>query len=311
MRVDFLATTPHYASHIRPVYDALPEEVRGRFHTNPTPHELSNPCVVASNVDRRNARRAGSRVILFQHGVGQRYEGVADPSYAGAPGINTAVAFPSPNAATAAVWLAAYPDIPAPVVGIPKLDAAPPQYPGRWWGPSGLVAMTFHWPAKLCPEAGTAFPEYADAIARLANEREILLHAHPTYQGVVGGWAAERGIEFTANPDEVLARADMLAADNTSMIWEFANTGRPVLLLNARRYRRRIEHGMRFWREAGVGVQCGTPGDLPAAVEWALEDDELARQGRFESMSRVSPFAGSASRIASEWITDFLKGRQA
>ena len=45
------------------------------------------------------------------------------------------------------------------------------------------------------------------------------------------------GIEYVPDFDDVLRRADVYACDNSSTLYEFASTGRPVVVLNAPWYR--------------------------------------------------------------------------
>ena len=54
--------------------------------------------------------------------------------------------------------------------------------------------------------------------------------------------------------DEVMERSTLYICDNSSTLYEFASTGRPVVVLNAPWFRRDIEHGLRFWEHADVGV---------------------------------------------------------
>jgi len=75
---------------------------------------------------------------------------------------------------------------------------------------------------------------------------------------------------------------------HNSTLYEFAATGRPVVVLNCPRYRRDVHHGLRFWDHI-PGIQCDTPEDLPGAIELALEDPPELREMREEAIAAVYP----------------------
>jgi CDP-glycerol glycerophosphotransferase (TagB/SpsB family) len=78
------------------------------------------------------------------------------------------------------------------------------------------------------------------------------------------------GIEVVQEFDEVCRRADLLVADNTSVIYEFAATGRPVVLLDPPWYDRNVGHGLRFWTASHVGLHVTDPRTLTDMVTEAL-----------------------------------------
>ena len=104
---------------------------------------------------------------------------------------------------------------------------------------------------------------------------------------------------------DVCRRADVYITDNSSTLFEFAATGRPVVVLNAPEFRRNVNHGLRFWEAATVGVQVDHPRDLVAAVASALEDPEPSQNAREAALAIVYTYrSGGASRAAaalSDW----------
>jgi hypothetical protein len=168
--------------------------------------------------------------------------------------------------------------------------------------------VSFHWPAYVCPEAGTAVGTFGPALASLARRFHVIGHAHPK-----GDWPTrmkriyrQAGIEFVPDFADVCRRADLYAVDNSSTMFEFAATGRPVVVLNARDYRRNVNHGLRFWDAAHVGVNVDAPGDLAPSVERALEDGGDLFADREDALGIVYAYrTGAAPRAAdalSEWV---------
>jgi hypothetical protein len=330
MTVDFVACEPQFIDHVAPVWHATPAEVRGRFLTEehllerargrgidaePVPADriragvppkaVHDPCgpqaFVCSIGDTKVARRLGYRRFAFmEHGAGQTYliqGGIRHPSYAGGADREDTELFLVPNEYAAASWRASYPAARVDVVGCPKLDDLPSREATQ--GP--VVAISFHWPAFVAPEAGTALGHYVPALADLAARFRVIGHAHPK-----GDWPARiehyyraAGIELVRDFDEVCRRADVYVCDNSSTLFEFASTGRPVVVLNAPQFRRNVRHGGRFWDWAPIGINVDQPTELGDAIERALEDREPVRRERERVLGLVyAHTTGAAARAA-------------
>lgn len=316
MSVDFYASEPWYLDHLAATWLALSPDVRGRFFVGQRgaeraaqwgiarsdlrpgrPGRGQGLVVVASHRDLRVCR--GRPIVLSEHGAGQVYSD-SHPAYAGGADRGDVVLFLCVNESVAERNRATYPDTPAEVVGCPKLDryhsegrATPSgrSVPiGR--GPQGTVAsghgpdaptvaFSWHWDYDLVPEGRSAFPHYRLAVADLARGPwKLLGHSHPRCWRQMRRFYVSVGIEPVRDFDEVARRADVYVCDNSSTIYEFAATGRPVVLLNAPWYRRDVEHGLRFWDQASVGIQVDEPEALEAGIARALEDPPDVAQAR-------------------------------
>lgn len=279
MNVAFYATHQHYRDHLAPIAAAFGVPVSDHVPAG------TGPVVVASNGNLADARATGRPLVLLNHGAGQTYN-VNHPSYAGGGGHNDVALFlePGPHAATAT--RRTNPHARVVEVGCPKLDArhtAPP----KPRGPRPVVAVTFHWRCRVCPETDTAFDHYRDALTDLvAGPWTVLGHGHPLMLNELRPVWDSLGVETVDCLDDVFDRADVLVGDNTSALYEFASLNRPVVCVNAPRYRRNVHHGLRFW-DAVPGVQCDQPGDLTAAVAAALDDPDEYRQLRAHAVSRA------------------------
>lgn len=314
--VDFYASERQYVDHLWPIWCALPARLRGAFYAArhrggweraaqldgpaATRTERSLPAgdlpvVVASWGDALAAR--GRPVAMVEHGAGQVYvddDGVAsNPGYSGGAQRRMVSLFVCPNAAVAARNLAAVPDAAVAVVGSPRLD--------RWTARAArsssggpVVAVSFHWENGLWPESRTALPEYGPAVVQLARwlrsvGGELVGHAHPraARAGLVRRVYTKAGARFVDDFDDVLDRADLYVCDNSSTLYEFAATDRPVVVLNASWYRRHVEHGLRFWEHADVGVQVDHGRDLIGGVQLALTDPPNVAERRREVVAAV------------------------
>ena len=226
---------------------------------------------MAGYPDLFRARRLGyGPFVLMQHGAGQSYHGdrrsAGNQSYAGAKDHDDVVLFIVPGPDPARWWAARYPDARVCIAGNVK------PLPAREGGRSRVVAVTFHWPCALIPEVGSAWREFRDATAALAERWTVLGHWHPRWGSILRAWYAGHGIEPVADLADVARRSDVLIADNTSALYEYAATDRPVIVLNSRRYRRDVHHGLRFWDASFVGLQVDDPARLAEAVTTAYMD---------------------------------------
>lgn len=320
MILDFRAWEPHFADHLAPIWHALNLDERGAFVASKDihPHLLAlgippadydqhtpgAPVIVASYQDLKRARAHGP-VIYMEHGAGQTYTNPTtgaplSGSYLGHPDRSGIILtlLPGPYAERAH---RAATDAPSATVGCPKLD--------RWLiQPTvlGHVGFAWHWDCRICPETGSAFMEHRAAI-RDMHRRAIPMrgHAHPRADWRMRRLCDELAIPYTDSLDTLVATCQVLVADNTSVIYEWAALDRPVVIVNSKRYRRDVHHGLRFWSHI-PGELVERPDRLRQAVTRALTDDPTADERR-RIISDVYANIGTAAAAAVAAIREALK----
>lgn len=286
--LDAYASERHYLDHLLPVWQALHPDERGTLHVPPAladrapgcpvtvgpPRRVGPPVLVASFWDSR--RVAPRRTVLMEHGAGQTYQR-AHGAYAGGPRRDNVVLFLCPTQRVADANRASYPNTPAVVVGIPRLD-------GLWTGPipeHPTVAVAFHWTANFVPETVSALPHYRSVLPALAaDDRWTLLgHGHPRAEKELRQTWRWAGVEYEPDFNRVLDRAHILVADNTCVAPD-------TLVLCADL----------TWRPAGdlvVGdrvVACDEEGVRPVRANGVLVDREDRRL-------RTASVTGNARRV--------------
>lgn len=325
MKIDFRAGEVQFVDHLAPIYLALPEQYRGDFITqhsmaprlhewgigrHPQTDDLTRPVVVASYGDQKRVRREGrTRIARAEHGAGQSYFGDmrfgGNASYAGGRDNHDASLFLCPNEESAARWQDAYPRARTEVVGCPKLDHLPARRDDR----DITCAISFHFDINIIPETRWAWPAYKPHIPALAERFNVIAHAHPKGLGFLHRYFMRMGIEVVENFADVCRRADVYAVDNSSTLFEFAATGRPVVPLNDPGFRREVIHGGRFWDWATVGLQVDDPRTLADTVERALEDPPEQRAERERVLGLVYAHRTGAAQRAADVLVDWATAR--
>lgn len=310
--VDFVATQPHYLDHLAPVWRALNPSERGTFTIGAGLQGLAQWHGIEGSEDvgagdvvvaaaYRDAAGVGSRkVVLFEHGCGQTYEGRAS-AYVGGTGRDHIAMFLSPNDRALQLNQAAHRHAEHAMVGTPKMDAyfTHPQH-----DVTSAVGVSFHWDAPdHSPENRSAFKHFSTGVLQLAEREFVVGHSHPSVASDFEAWYRRHGIFWAHHFHAVINSCGIYACDNSSTIFEFAALDRPVVLMNAPAYRREVEHGLRFWECADVGVQVDDPDLLCAAVERAREDPAEVRDRRLEVTDQLFPIRdGTSAARAAEAI---------
>ena len=285
--MEVFATYGHYADHLAPVAALLPPDL--------------DVALVAGWNDVVRAKRH-KRIVRLEHGAGQSY-GSDHPAYPGGRGHEGVGLFLTPNEHSADRWRRAYPLASVAPVGCPKLDTLPTRSPLR---PYPVVAITFHFDLHLVPETVSALAFYRDALPALAEEFTVIGTGHPRRTDLARVYA-KAGIEYVPDFAEVCRRADVLAFDNTSAGFEFAATGRPVVLMDSPNYRRDVSHGLRFWDAAHIGTSVGVPTDLVPAIYRALENRPEDVAAREDALETVYAYRYGAAQRAADTIVEWAE----
>lgn len=332
--IDVVAGDVHFIDHLAPVYLALPGSVRGDFivqtDQRTSPDRLiaraarrkvlavteatdpTRPVLVTSWGDHKQARMDGrSRIARMEHGIGQSFAGSDHQSYAGGRDAWDVSLFLVPNAHAADRWQRAYPGAQVEVVGCPKLD----DLPGRAAGVKPVVAVSFHWslgvPKMTDPllETHGSFQEYKDAVMRMAKTYRLIGHGHPRaiehFERIFNRFRIPVVKDFA----DVCRQADVYVCDTNSTLYEFASTGRPVVVVNGKHFRRDLDHGLRFDWGTGtnVGVQCDSPEDLAGAVAEALLDPPARQAAREAALDLVYAYRSGAAERAAAVLTSWAR----
>lgn len=123
-------------------------------------------------------------------------------------------------------------------------------------------------------------------------------------RGFWEAWYRAQSIEFIPEFEDVVRRADIYVNDSSSTLYEFAATGRPVVTLNAPWYRRDVNHGLRFWEHADVGIQVDHPDDLETAILKTIAHPD--RAARDVAVEAVYPHLGQSAARAATVLLNLL-----
>lgn len=278
----------------------------------------NRPLVVANISDAMTKTEySWLRLILVNHGAGQSYIGEGgkrNKSYAGGYGRHNVALFLNPNDYSNKLDEMKYPYAEHIVVGCPKMDEwhlkTLSNQINKWDGKSKpVIAISFHWDCHVVPETRSAWEHFKSAISGLADNKDwiVLGHGHPRILDELSVVYESCGIEVVRRFDDVLERANLYVADHMSTLYEFASTDRPVVVLNAPWYRRDVNHGLRFWDCANVGVNCNSPGSLIKKIYEALEDSEEQKKMREDAVNTVYKYRdGQAAQRSVEVIEEYL-----
>ena len=310
MKLNFLASEPHYYDHIVPIWNALPAELRGTFYCDLPVLTLRPECKSFAKTARlvsgltlvasfKDYQRVIGDAIYMEHGIGHTYSNQS-PYYAGGKGKHKVKLFLNNHELTQARNMEAYPNAKHEIIGTPKLDSihAKP-ITGR------KVCVAFHWDCYIAPETNSALNHYKDVLGDLSQVCELHLHAHPRDNGRTKQIADQLGVTFIRDFETATNICDLYVNDNSSTMYEWLLTGRPVVVLNAPQYRKDIHHGLRFWEDV-PGQQVDEPEDLIGIIERNLNCPDMTLAERERIKAKYYPFHPNATSIAVRVLVDYL-----
>jgi len=330
--IDFCCWHAHHLDHMMPVWDKLAKEYKGFFYIGTFKGDSilslaqraveTERLIVCQNEEELIGliNQAGNLMLLptdlalivprlkrplalIQHGAGQAYleQNVI-------PLRQNIILDLVPSEYTAKAYQRMYPDTTVEIVGCPKLDKWHRREPKKRTG-KPVVAISFHHDRILNPETLSAWPHFKPALERISIDPRWTLigHGHPYMIEKLIPYYEQYGVEVVRSFAEVMERADVYVCDNSSTLYEFASTDRPVVVLNAPWYRRHVEHGLRFWEHADVGINCDDPKDLPDAIARALDDEPRQRAARAKCIRAVYAVTdGTAAERAAQALVRFV-----
>jgi hypothetical protein len=325
--VDFYCSTPQYIDHAAPIWQALDSHARGTFwiaprnslHVHarhrgvdvrfgPPMQRRGQLTVVFGAIDLP----AVQRPVLADHGAGQTYVGLDHPSWAGGEGRDRVVRFLVPNDHAAAANRRRYPHIPNVVVGSPHVEQLT-TIPRASNEERVTVVFSRHWDGgpleRIVPELRSAWRYWHTPIVDLARANRrgpVAFHAHPRCSAFAQRDAQRADVPFLPTFDEVVARADVYVVDNSSTGFEWAALDRPVVWLDAPWYRRDVEHGLRFWSHADVGIRVQDARALVGVLDAYAADPDLCGGRRRQLIGDVFPIIDGAARTAAAAIEELL-----
>lgn len=333
--LDFMACRPHYFDHLIPIYKALAADKRGGFYVNQDmvadvagqllpsqikiveahEHQPKNPILVASYGDlSRAVRNSAPQIIMMEHGITEGFGTSAYPSAKN--GRREAVSlFLVPNERVAQA-IRTNRQTRCEVIGTPKMDKwtlgqdLMKLYSRPTNTKSPVIAISFHWGNQYVkpPESGSAYEYYREMLPELAKRYQLIGHGHPLGAEVYRAEYEHLGIEWAPDFKDVLRLADIYICDNSSTIYEFLLTGKPVIILNAPWFRRDVHWGVRFWNYADVGIQVNHPIELFPAIETTLSEyGAVCRDARLQAITDLYPYAGFAARRAASVLEEFVR----
>lgn len=271
-------------------------------------HPAQSVALVASKTDQLAAQKMGFMVVRCEHGIGQTYlDGDASGSYAGSVMHGSLFAFHAPGHHPYKRQRSAAPHVLAQRVGCPWLDSVPHKMDPKE-AAGRPVGFGFHWNNTARPETSRTWDWWLNAIREVATQREVWATCHPRDYKDFAEQVRQRNIPVNLTSDlrEMHRRVGVFCADNTSALYLMAALGHPVVVLNHPSYRDYMEHGLRFWDAADVGVQCGDTQDLLEAIEEAEQCNEEDLFYREEALKWVFFRQKGASVVEALLLESYL-----
>lgn len=296
--LDFYAREPHHKIHAQAIADGFGVQVTDDLKC------LTNDYVcVFSYGDLRQVDMLGKKIIFADHGVGMFYNN-EHPSYAGSLKHRENVILRlSPNEIHASRERQIL-KCPVEIIGIPKLD----KFANKHWRIKKFqptVAVSFHWDCFVNPETRSSWKYYENILPLLKDTFHVYGHAHPRISRLMQSVYRKYGIVYKEDFDEIMRKADVYICDNSSTIFEWCITEKPIVLINSPFYRRNVEHigNPRFWKYSDISPTVNKPSELIPAIQDAIKNHNAYLPRIKEAKSEVLYITdGTATQKAIEII---------
>ena len=326
MKFNFIASNRHYIDHMLPIWEVLPQQYMGFFYIHESlvnyikniknvrmynnitlKHDLKFfynissekiYTITATYGDLELADIGKKNLILMEHGAGQMYNS-CHPAWMRSNYNSNTVLLLATNEILAKRFKENN-NIPVEIVGCPKLDDMIKED----YMKTNKIAISFHYNCPILPETQTTFKYYKDIIPKVAKEFKLLGHGHPVHWNFMEKYYKDNKIKAIKNFDQITKQADIYIVDNSSTLFEFAALGKPVIVLNCPAYRKDIEHGMRFWEFADIGLQVEKPEELIPVIYKTIKRDPQ-KERRIEIVKEIYPYLGESINRFINVITNF------
>lgn len=269
MTIAFFARENHHIAHAKAIADGFGLDVKSDSKG------LAEDVIVVfcyGDLKKITTEYPKKKIIFCEHGVGMYYDNV-HPSYAGSKEHRENVILRlSPNKMHADKEMETL-KCPVEIVGIPKLDKfAKRIFRFKKYRPT--IALSFHWDCLVNPETRSSFKYFEKILPILKREYDVIGHGHPRIMAKLIPIYRKWGIQYFHNFETILKKADVYICDNSSTIFEWCITKKPVVLLNPPTYRKDVEHkgNPRFWKHAGIAPLCERPEDIITCIQDAIEN---------------------------------------
>lgn len=219
-------------------------------------------------------------VVYFERGSGQTYDMDARTyeSESFSTGvIHNARLFLCPNRFVAQRRQNRHPHALAIVIGSPRLDRY--EHGVHAGVERGTIAIAWKAHREPIPELHSAYRHFQHGLMSLARTlnhggMRTVVTCHPRARATYGRATQRVGWEWW-DTEDVLDRAHVLIADNTSLAYEFAALARPVIMLRSPEWRTHVHHGLRFW-ECIPGPETTEVDLLPELIIRSMNEDPWA-----------------------------------
>jgi len=339
-KINFFTRSSHYMDHMAPIWPYIPERMKGQWviaakdieaaHKNQIPErdlhivrgqryrdgipiEDNGLMLVSAAGDMTIAKKhcpGSTHLAMMEHGVGLVFPNNA--AYAGNIGSRRfANLFLAPNSKIQALTARKFPQTPNIIIGTPKMQLLRDfrKNSSRDRAKEVTVAIGFHWDGNtICPEAGNCFDYYREWLPMLNAKWKLIGHCHPREVNTIVPYYESMGIEYVADFEDVVRRADVYVNDCSPTMYEAAALGIPVVILNKPEFRREVDFGIRFWDYTDIGPHVNHPEELMIAIEAQLQ--EASASYYYAKMAKVRndlyPFMDAGGAIAARELVKYV-----